>query len=82
MNIRRNADQFDQAHDHAVEQALTEKESAAHALYRAELALHDAHQTHVDEWIRAAHDHLHAAVLRYAAAGEQLAAIGRPTVAA
>jgi hypothetical protein len=40
---------------------------AARALYEAELALHDAHQTHVDAWIAAAADRLHAAVLRYEA---------------
>ena len=33
-----------------------------------ELALHDAHQTRVDEWIAAAHDRLHLAVGRYEAA--------------
>jgi hypothetical protein len=37
-------------------------------LYQAELAVHDAHQTHVDEWIAAAHDRLHLAVGRYEAA--------------
>jgi len=47
------------------EQVLEARNRAAHALYEAELALHDAHQTHVDQWIQAASDHLHAAVLRH-----------------
>jgi hypothetical protein len=42
-------------------------ESAARALYDAEVALHAAHQTQVDEWIRVAADRLHDAVLRYEA---------------
>jgi hypothetical protein len=78
MNIRRNADQADDAYRHAV----VEKESAARALYAAELAVHDAHQTHVDEWIRAAHDHLHIAVVRYTEADRIVSALGRPTLAA
>jgi P2-related tail formation protein len=41
---------------------------AARDLHEAELALHDAHQTHVDSWIKAAGDHLHRAVIRYEAA--------------
>ena len=40
-------------------------DTAAEALYRAELAVHDAHQSHVDSWIRAANDHLHEAMLEY-----------------
>lgn len=55
------------------EQALAAKEAAAHALYRAELAVHDAHQTHVDQWIGAAHDRLHVAVSRYLAAESAVA---------
>ena len=47
------------------EQVLEARNQAAHALYEAELALHDAHQTHVDQWIQAASDRLHAAVLRH-----------------
>lgn len=41
---------------------------AAAQLYRAEQALHDAHQTHVDAWITAAADRLHEAVEHYFAA--------------
>jgi hypothetical protein len=47
------------------EQVLEARNRAAHALYEAELALHDAHQTHVDQWIQAASDRLHTAVLRH-----------------
>jgi hypothetical protein len=41
---------------------------AAHRLYQAEVALHDAHSTHVDAWIMAAADRLHDAVETYLAA--------------
>lgn len=54
-------------------QALAAKEAAAQALYRAELAVHDAHQTHIDQWIGAAHDRLHVAVSRYLAAESAVA---------
>jgi len=57
-----------QSADQAYQQAIAAKAVAAHALYEAELAAHDAHQTHVDEWIKAAYDHLHVAVVRYEAA--------------
>jgi hypothetical protein len=45
-----------------------EVEAAAHWLYEADLALHDALQTHEDQWIKAAYDHLHLAAVRYAEA--------------
>jgi hypothetical protein len=38
---------------------------AARRLFEAELALHDAHQSHVDQWIGAAADRLHEAVINY-----------------
>ena len=38
---------------------------AARRLYEAELALHEARQTHVDRWIAAAYDRLHEAALNY-----------------
>jgi hypothetical protein len=38
---------------------------AARRLYRAELALHDAHATHDDAWIAAAADRLHEALEAY-----------------
>jgi hypothetical protein len=47
------------------EQAVAARAHAAHALYEAELALHDARQTGVDEWMLAASNHLHVAVLAY-----------------
>jgi hypothetical protein len=54
--------------DQTYEQAVAARDHAARALYGAEVALHDAHQTHVDEWIGAAHDRLHTAVALYSAA--------------
>lgn len=41
---------------------------AAQRLYQAEVALHDAHTTHVDAWITAAADRLHDAIEAYLAA--------------
>jgi hypothetical protein len=38
---------------------------AARRLYEAEGALHAAHQTGVDDWIRAAADRLHEAVVAH-----------------
>lgn len=43
----------------------TDVEQAARQLYDAEVALHAAHQTAVDEWIGAASEGLHRAVLAY-----------------
>ena len=55
-----------------------ERDSAARALYDAEVALHAARQTQVDEWIRAAADRLHDAVLHYEAASVSCAStLGR-----
>lgn len=51
-------------------------DAAARCLHRAEQALHDAHTTHVDEWIAAAADRLHDAVEAYLAA---VAASQQPT---
>ena len=39
--------------------------AAACRLYDAEVALHIAHQTHVDAWITAAAERLHAAVVEH-----------------
>lgn len=44
---------------------MTAKDVAAQKLYDAECALHAAHQSHVDEWITAASDHLHRAIVAY-----------------
>jgi hypothetical protein len=65
MSASRDAEQ-------TYEQAVALRNRAALALYQAELAVHDAHQTHVDEWIRAAHDRLHVAVTRYAEADARM----------
>ena len=54
----------------------TDVEEAARRLYNAEVALHVAHQTLVDEWITAAANGLHEAVLAYQRA------VARPTRAA
>ena len=61
--------------DRTYQQAVVEKAAAAHALYEAELAAHDANQTHIDPWIKAAHDRLHTAVLRYSDADALVAAV-------
>jgi len=61
-------------HDPASYQhARAVRDEAAHDLYEAELALHDARQTEVDAWILAASNHLHLAVLHYTAAESALA---------
>jgi hypothetical protein len=46
------------------QRAMDEYQEACLELYRHEQALHDAHQTRVDSWIRAACDRLHDAVVR------------------
>ena len=43
----------------------TAVEEAARRLYDAEVALHIAHQTAVDEWIAAAADGLHRAIVAH-----------------
>ena len=48
--------------------ARTALQQAATRLYDAEVALHHARQTHVDEWISAASERLHTAVEAYLAA--------------
>jgi hypothetical protein len=53
---------------------MTQREGAARALYDAEVALHAARQTQIDEWIAAAADRLHEACLRYEAAVTPVAA--------
>jgi hypothetical protein len=51
---------------------LADCDRAAHAMYDAELALHIAHQTHVDAWITAASDRLHQAILEHSRAARAL----------
>lgn len=54
---------LDTAHTDEPRVALT-----ARHLYDAECALHDAHQSHIDEWIAAASDRLHVAIVDHLAA--------------
>jgi hypothetical protein len=57
--------------DHASadsDQTQNRVHSAADLLYAAECALHDARQTHVDAWIKAAADKLHDAIATHLAA--------------
>lgn len=46
----------------------TAESEAASRLYDAEVALHAAHASHVDEWIAAAADRLHEAIQAHLAA--------------
>jgi hypothetical protein len=55
--------------------AVEATRQAAHQLYLAEIAVHDARLTGVDGWIRAANDHLHSAVLEHSAKLRTLAAL-------
>ena len=43
-------------------------DAAARRLYDAEVALHIAHASHVDAWIKAASDRLHEAVVAHLSA--------------
>ena len=42
-------------------------DATARHLFEAEVALHIAHQSHVDDWIAAAGDKLHQAIVEYLA---------------
>ena len=68
--------------DLTYEQAVAARNHAARALYQAELALHDAHQTRVDQWIATAQDRLHVAVGRYEAADALLSCLRDHALAA
>jgi hypothetical protein len=68
--------------DRTHEQAVAARDDAARALYWAELALHDAHQTHIDAWIGAANHRLHVAVVQYVAADALLSRLRDRTLAA
>jgi hypothetical protein len=48
-------------------------EAAARRMYDAECALHIAHQTGVDQWVKAAGDRLHDAIVAYRRALQALA---------
>lgn len=54
--------------DETFQQAVAARIDAARTLHSAEIAVHDAHQTHVDQWISAANDQMHIAVAHYLAA--------------
>ena len=68
--------------DLTYEQAVAAMDTAAQALYNAEVALHDAHQTHVDQWIAAAQDHLHLAVAEHGAAVARVSSLRHQALAA
>jgi dsDNA-binding SOS-regulon protein len=68
--------------DRTYEQAVAAMDTAAQALYNAEVALHDAHQTHVDQWIAAAQDHLHLAVAEHGAAVARVSSLRHQALAA
>ena len=68
--------------DRTYEQAVAAMDDAAYALYNAEVALHDAHQTHVDQWIAAAQDHLHLAVAKHSAAVARVSSLQHQALAA
>lgn len=74
MTVKQNA-----TSDRTYEQAIAARTDAARALHSAEIAVHDAHQTHVDEWISAANDRLHTAVARYLAADRLVARLRKRT---
>ncbi|MDQ1732302.1 MAG: hypothetical protein QOK10_2461 [Pseudonocardiales bacterium] len=61
--------------------ALEARESTARELYEAEITLHDARQSDVDLWVRAASDRLHGALVRYQLAEESLAMLRSEAVA-
>jgi hypothetical protein len=54
--------------------AIELRYAASVDLYESELALHAARQSGVDEWVRAAGEHLHRAVMALAAADADFAA--------
>ncbi|SOD72883.1 hypothetical protein SAMN05892883_2201 [Jatrophihabitans sp. GAS493] len=55
---------------HADTQTSTDERvaQAAHRLYEAELAVHTAHQTGNDDWITAANNRLHQAIVDHTVA--------------
>ena len=77
MMIMRNA-----TTEQTYEQAVIAKDDAARALYSAEIAVHDARQAHVDQWISAANDRLHIAVACYLAADALVSCLHEQTLAA
>jgi hypothetical protein len=59
------------------QRALCRRKAASVRLYEVEVALHAAHQSHVDQWVQAASEHLHLAVLDLRLAEAELAAAVR-----
>lgn len=59
--------------DQDYQQAVAAVSNATVQLHRSELALHDAHGSHVDSWIAAASNKLHETVVRYENAQTALA---------
>jgi hypothetical protein len=55
-------------HDLNPTTAAERLDAAARRLYEAEVALHIAHQSHVDAWVTAAGDRLHEALTEHLAA--------------
>jgi hypothetical protein len=68
--------------DLTYQQVVAARDAAARKLYEAELAVHDAHQSHIDQWICATHDRLHTAVVRYVAAQAAVSALRSVSTAA
>jgi hypothetical protein len=60
---------------------LEAREATARELYEAEVTLHDARQSGVDHWVRAASDRLHVSLVRYQRAEEALAMLRSEAVA-
>lgn len=58
------------------EAALSDYEASCAQLFRSEQALHDAHQTGVEAWIRAAADRLHESLLHEMRAADALTRLG------
>jgi hypothetical protein len=77
MTIMQNA-----TTDQSYGQAVVARDDAARALYCAEIAVHDARQAHVDQWISAADERLHIAVARYLAADRRVSCLREQTLAA
>jgi hypothetical protein len=61
--------------------ATAAADAATQRLYQAELALEDARGSGIDEWVRAAADRLHEAVLCHRLAHPDLAVTAQPHAA-
>ena len=54
------------------DQRVADRDRTARALYRAELAVHDARQSQVDAWLQAASARLHDAIVAHLEAEARL----------